>query len=219
VYDGSTSLQRCDAPHRRQTKFIAQAVCPTALRAVRAGASGRLDTRPKCAAIAWRAMARSKDYSARFGGAFSYAKTFREQTAISQQSAQSRCSADAVCSRAVLHSAPAATASRKDVVTSSGSSVHQRRVGGYARRWRREAEEDWGAMTQLILRRAPVGWKQDDYDVVAGGILVGRIFLAPAAPDSRQWMWTIGHDHHEDRTPTHDYEPRGSYAGVRPELA
>ena len=55
VYDGSTSLQRCDVPHRRQTKFIAQAVCPTALRAVRAGASGRLDTRPKCAAIGWLA--------------------------------------------------------------------------------------------------------------------------------------------------------------------
>ena len=62
-------------------------------------------------------------------------------------------------------------------------------------------------MTELALRRAPVGWKQDDYDVVAGGILVGRIFLAPAAPEDRQWMWAIGHDHREKRSPTHGYAP------------
>jgi hypothetical protein len=59
----------------------------------------------------------------------------------------------------------------------------------------------------LIFRRAPIGWNRDDYDVVASGILVGRIFLTPAAPEGRPWMWAIGHDHHEDRTPTHGYEP------------
>jgi hypothetical protein len=59
----------------------------------------------------------------------------------------------------------------------------------------------------LILRHAPIGWSQDDYDVLAEGVLVGRIFLTPAAPAGQQWMWTIGYDHHKDRTPTHGYEP------------
>jgi hypothetical protein len=34
----------------------------------------------------------------------------------------------------------------------------------------------------LILRHVPIGWSQDDYDVLAEGVLVGRIFLTPAAP-------------------------------------
>jgi hypothetical protein len=59
----------------------------------------------------------------------------------------------------------------------------------------------------LILRRAPIGWNEQDFDVVAGGILVGRIFVTLIAPEGRPWMWTIGCDHHEDRTPTHGYEP------------
>jgi hypothetical protein len=62
-------------------------------------------------------------------------------------------------------------------------------------------------MSRLILKRAPIGWNQDDYDVVFDRILVGRIFLSPAAPNGRQWMWTIGHGHHKGRTPTHRYEP------------
>ena len=62
-------------------------------------------------------------------------------------------------------------------------------------------------MSRLILKRAPIGWNQDDYDVVCDGILVGRIFPSPAAPNGRQWMWTIGYGHHKGRTPTHGYEP------------
>jgi hypothetical protein len=46
----------------------------------------------------------------------------------------------------------------------------------------------------LILKRAPIGWNQDDYDVVEDGVIVGRIFLAPAAPESRPWMWATGHN-------------------------
>jgi hypothetical protein len=59
----------------------------------------------------------------------------------------------------------------------------------------------------LIVKRAPIGWNQDDYDVVCDGALVGRIFLAAAAPADRQWMWTISYRHHRNRTPTHGYEP------------
>jgi hypothetical protein len=33
------------------------------------------------------------------------------------------------------------------------------------------------------------------------------IFLSAAAPERGQWMWTLGYGYHEDRTPTHGYEP------------
>jgi hypothetical protein len=35
----------------------------------------------------------------------------------------------------------------------------------------------------------------------------GRIFNANAAPVGTPWMWTLAFGHHEDRTPTHGYEP------------
>jgi hypothetical protein len=63
----------------------------------------------------------------------------------------------------------------------------------------------------LILKRAsasrPSGeWNDDDFDVLAGGVVVGRIFKANAAPVGSPWMWTLAFGHHEDRTPTHGYE-------------
>jgi hypothetical protein len=64
----------------------------------------------------------------------------------------------------------------------------------------------------LILKRAsasrPSGeWSNDDFDVLADGATVGRILHAAAAPVGAPWMWTLIFGHHEDRTPTHDYEP------------
>jgi hypothetical protein len=64
----------------------------------------------------------------------------------------------------------------------------------------------------LILKRAKVSrpsgqWRDDDYDVICQGAVVGRVFLSPAAPQERQWMWTLAYGYHEDRTPTHGYEP------------
>ena len=64
----------------------------------------------------------------------------------------------------------------------------------------------------LILKRAsasrPSGeWKDDDYDVLADGVVVGRIFNAAASPVGTPWMWTLLYGHHEDRSPTHGYEP------------
>jgi hypothetical protein len=63
----------------------------------------------------------------------------------------------------------------------------------------------------LILKRAsasrPSGeWNDDDYDVLADGVVVGRIFKGHAAPVGSPWMWTLAFGHHEDRTPTHGYE-------------
>ena len=64
-------------------------------------------------------------------------------------------------------------------------------------------------MAQLILKRAsasrPSGaWREDE---LADGGAVGRIFNAAASPVGTPWMWTIDFGHHEDRTPTHGYEP------------
>ena len=65
--------------------------------------------------------------------------------------------------------------------------------------------------TAVILKRASTSrtsgeWNEDDYDVLADGAVVGRIMKAAAAPVG-PWMWTLAFGHHEDRTPTHGYEP------------
>jgi len=62
----------------------------------------------------------------------------------------------------------------------------------------------------LVLKRAsasrPSGeWNEDDFDVLADGAVVGRIFKANAAPVGTPWMWTLAFGHHEDRTATHGY--------------
>jgi hypothetical protein len=36
---------------------------------------------------------------------------------------------------------------------------------------------------------------------------MGRIMLAAAAPVGSPWLWTLAYGQHEDRTPTHGYEP------------
>ena len=69
-------------------------------------------------------------------------------------------------------------------------------------------------MGQLILKRAPIGPNLEDYDVLADGILVDRIFLSPAAPDSPPWMWTLAYGQHEDRTPSYGHEPTREAAMV-----
>jgi hypothetical protein len=63
----------------------------------------------------------------------------------------------------------------------------------------------------LILKRTSVSrssgqWSDDDFDVLAEGVVVGRIFKTNAAPVGSPWMWTLLFGHHEDRTPTHGYE-------------
>jgi hypothetical protein len=64
-------------------------------------------------------------------------------------------------------------------------------------------------MATLILKRAPFGpdQNQEDYDVLADCAVVGRIFFTSAALEGRQWMWTLAYGQHEDRSPTHGYEP------------
>jgi hypothetical protein len=62
----------------------------------------------------------------------------------------------------------------------------------------------------LILKPASASrtsgeWTDDDYDVLANGEVVGRIFKAAASPVATSWMWTLAYGHHEDRTPRHGY--------------
>jgi hypothetical protein len=62
----------------------------------------------------------------------------------------------------------------------------------------------------LILKRAsasrPSGeWDDDDFDVLADGVVVGRIMKTEAAPVGMPWMWTLAFGHHENRAPTHGY--------------
>jgi hypothetical protein len=66
-------------------------------------------------------------------------------------------------------------------------------------------------LSQLVLKRAsasrPSGrWSDDDYDVLADSIVVGRIMKAAAKPEDASWLWTLAYGEHEDRTPTHGYE-------------
>ena len=54
-------------------------------------------------------------------------------------------------------------------------------------------------MATLILKRGsasrPSGqWRDDDYDVLENGVVVGRICKVPTAPEDRPWMWASGHD-------------------------
>ena len=63
----------------------------------------------------------------------------------------------------------------------------------------------------LILKRGsasrPSGqWRNDDYDVLEGGVVAGRIFLVPAAAlEGTHWMWASGHNG-QIRRAAHGYE-------------
>jgi hypothetical protein len=62
-------------------------------------------------------------------------------------------------------------------------------------------------MTQLILKRSPVGDNLEDYDVLEDGAVVGRIFhVGAAAPKDRPWMWASGHNGDYQRA-AHGWEP------------
>jgi len=64
-------------------------------------------------------------------------------------------------------------------------------------------EKDYLSLKRASASRPPGEWNDDDYDVLAEGIVVGRIFKAKAASVGEPWMWTLAFGHHEDRTPTH----------------
>ena len=64
----------------------------------------------------------------------------------------------------------------------------------------------------LILKRAsasqPSGqWRDDDYDVLEDGVVVGRISKEQVAPPDRPWMWASGHSAATVKRAAHGYEP------------
>jgi hypothetical protein len=61
-------------------------------------------------------------------------------------------------------------------------------------------------MSSRILRRAPIGWNEDDFDVLENGKIIGRIFFLDAVgPQGRPWMWASGHNGDIKRA-AHGYE-------------
>jgi hypothetical protein len=62
-------------------------------------------------------------------------------------------------------------------------------------------ESDYLILKRASLSRPSGEWIDDDFDVLADGEVVGRIFKANAAPVGTPWMWTLAFGHHEDRTP------------------
>jgi len=53
-------------------------------------------------------------------------------------------------------------------------------------------------MPSLMLKRVSA-------NVLENGVVVGRIFVTPAAPQHRQWMWASGHNG-EIRRAAYGYE-------------
>jgi hypothetical protein len=61
-------------------------------------------------------------------------------------------------------------------------------------------------VTPLILKCAPIGDNEDDYDVLENGVVVGRIFTVPTAPEGCPWMWASGHSADSVKRAAHGYE-------------
>ena len=63
-------------------------------------------------------------------------------------------------------------------------------------------------MSSLILKAAkvsrPPGEGEDEYDVLADGVVVGRIFKAAVSPTGTAWKWTMLFDY---CWPNHGYAP------------
>src|SRR5215467_2136648 len=55
-------------------------------------------------------------------------------------------------------------------------------------------------MVGAVRRRS-----EDDYDVLADGVVVGRIMRAILAAVGSPWFWTLAYGYHHDRRPTHGY--------------
>jgi hypothetical protein len=81
-------------------------------------------------------------------------------------------------------------------------------------------------ISRLILKHANASrscgeWLDDDFDVLEAGVVVGRIFFSPVAPQDRPWMWASGHSADSVQRAAYGYAPtrEGRDGGVREELA
>jgi hypothetical protein len=55
--------------------------------------------------------------------------------------------------------------------------------------------QDYLLLKRAALSRPSDQWSDDDFDVLANGEVVGRIFKANAAPVGSPWMWTLTSTH------------------------
>jgi hypothetical protein len=65
-------------------------------------------------------------------------------------------------------------------------------------------DKDYLALKRASASRPSGERSEDDYDVLADGGVVGRIFKPEVLP-GLPWMWTLIFPYHEGRTPTHGY--------------
>jgi hypothetical protein len=80
-------------------------------------------------------------------------------------------------------------------------------------------DKDYLILKRASASRSPGEWNDDDYDVLADRVVVGRILKVHAASVGSPWMWTRAFGHHEDRTPTHGYEATREAAMRSPTVA
>jgi hypothetical protein len=52
-------------------------------------------------------------------------------------------------------------------------------------------DKDYLLLKRAALSRPSGQWNDDDFDVLANGEVVGRIYKANAAPVGSPWMWTL----------------------------
>jgi hypothetical protein len=113
----------------------------------------------------------------------------------------------------LAHSRSRLSRSRSAVTAANCSRATSHQGKGKTQTSRARALSDSNSsLSSLILKRAsasrPSGvWNDDDYDVLADGVVVGCIMKAAAAvPLGTPWLWTLVCGQHEDRTPAHGYE-------------
>ena len=52
-------------------------------------------------------------------------------------------------------------------------------------------DKDYLTLKRASASRSSGEWGEDDYDVLADGVVVGRIFKTAASPVGKPWMWTL----------------------------
>src|SRR6516165_6326296 len=80
-------------------------------------------------------------------------------------------------------------------------------------------DKDYLALKRASISRPSGEWNDDGFDVLCDGVVVGRIMKVAAAPVGEPWLWTLAFGQHEDRWPTHGYEPTREAASICEELA
>jgi hypothetical protein len=83
-----------------------------------------------------------------------------------------------------------------------------RHIGGLSHRFIGVAKVTETASLTLVRANKSRGgghWSDDDYDVYAGGQVIGRIMLYPQAPKDQPWFWTITARETKPSTANHGY--------------